>query len=74
MILINLLPHREAARKKRQDVFNVSLGVSALTGGLIAGIVFLWLQGQISSQEGLNTVLTQEIQRQIGRASCWERV
>ncbi len=63
MILINLLPHREAARKKRQDVFNVSLGASALTGGLIAGIVFLWLQGQIASQEGLNTVLTQEIQR-----------
>ncbi|QKO22845.1 PilN domain-containing protein [Rhodoferax sp. BAB1] len=63
MILINLLPHREAARKKRQDVFNVSLGASALAGGLIAGIVFLWLQGQISSQEGLNTVLTQEIQK-----------
>lgn len=63
MILINLLPHREAARKKRQDVFNISLGVSALTGGLIAGIVFLWLQGQISSQEGLNTMLTQEIRK-----------
>jgi len=63
VILINLLPHREAARKKRQDVFNVSLGASALAGGLIAGIVFLWLQGQISSQEGLNTVLTQEIQK-----------
>ncbi len=63
MILINLLPHREAARKKRQDVFNVSLGASALIGGLIAGIVFLWLQGQISSQEGLNMVLTQEIKK-----------
>ncbi len=63
MILINLLPHREAARKKRQDVFNVSLGASALTGGLLAGIVFLWLQGQISSQEGLNTMLTQEIRK-----------
>lgn len=63
MILINLLPHREAARKKRQDVFNISLGASALSGGLIAGIVFLWLQGQISSQEGLNTVLTQEIKK-----------
>lgn len=63
MILINLLPHREAARKQRQDVFNVSLGVSALAGGLIAGIVFLWLQSQISSQEGLNTMLGQEIQK-----------
>ena len=63
MILINLLPHREAARKKRQDVFNISLGASALTGGLLAGIVFLWLQGQISSQEGLNTMLSQEIRK-----------
>lgn len=63
MILINLLPHREAARKKRQDVFNISLGASALAGGLIAGIVFLWLQGQISSQEGLNTLLGQEIKK-----------
>ena len=61
MILINLLPHREAARKKRQDVFNVSLAVSALVGGLISGVIYLWIQGQISSQEGLNTVLTQEI-------------
>ena len=60
MILINLLPHREAARKKRQDIFNLSLGVSALVGGVIAGIIFLWLQGQIASQQYLNTILTQE--------------
>lgn len=63
MILINLLPHREAARKKRQDVFNISLGASAMAGGLIAGIVFMWIQGQIASQESLNAVLTQEIQK-----------
>ncbi len=63
MILINLLPHREAARKKRQDIFNASLGASALAGGLVAGVIFLWLQGQISSQEGLNDLLTQEIRK-----------
>lgn len=63
MILINLLPHREAARKKRQDIFNVTLGASALAGGLISGVIFLWLQGQISSQEGLNNILAQEIQK-----------
>lgn len=63
MILINLLPHREAARKKRQDIFNISLGASALAGGVIAGVVYLWLQAQISSQENLNMVLTQEIRR-----------
>ena len=61
MILINLLPHREAARKKRRDVFNVSLGLSALIGGLIAGGIFLWYQAQISSQQGKNQFLTSEI-------------
>jgi type IV pilus assembly protein PilN len=63
VILINLLPHREAARKKRQDVFNISLGFSALVGGVIAGIIYLYLQGQISSQEALNTLLTHEIKK-----------
>lgn len=63
MILINLLPHREAARKRRQDVFNVSLGMSALAGVLIAGAIYLWLQNQISSQDGLNALLGQEIQK-----------
>ncbi|MFN4005466.1 MAG: PilN domain-containing protein [Hylemonella sp.] len=63
MILINLLPHREAARKRRQDIFNLSLGASALAGGVVAGIIFLWIQAQLSAQEHLNNVLTQEIKR-----------
>lgn len=61
MILINLLPHREAARKLRRDVFNLSLGASALLGGLIAGGIFLWYQAQISAQQGTNLVLSNEI-------------
>lgn len=61
MIRINLLPHREAARKRRQDVFNLSLGVSALAGGVIAGVVYLWLQGQISVQQDQNLILQKEI-------------
>lgn len=63
VILINLLPHREAARKLRRDVFNVSLGVSALVGGLLAGLIFLWFQAQISAQQGKNRLLQTEIQR-----------
>ncbi len=63
MILINLLPHREAARKRRRDVFNISLGTSALVGGLIAGGIFLWYQAQISSQQGKNQMLTSEIKK-----------
>ncbi|MDO8451071.1 MAG: PilN domain-containing protein [Rhodoferax sp.] len=63
MILINLLPHREAARKLRRDIFNVSLGASALAGGLLAGIIFLWFQAQISGQQGKNQLLQTEIKR-----------
>ena len=63
MILINLLPHREAARKLRQDVFNVSLGAAALAGGLLSGIVFLWYQAQISGQQDKNQLLQTEIKR-----------
>ncbi len=63
MILINLLPHREAARKQRKDIFNVSLGISALVGGLLAGLVFLWFQTQISAQQGKNQLLQTEIKK-----------
>ena len=63
MILINLLPHREAARKLRRDIFNVSLAASALIGGLLAGIIFLWYQAQISMQQGKNQLLQAEIKR-----------
>lgn len=61
MILINLLPHREAARKRRRDLFNVSLAISALLGGVLAGAVFLWYQSAISEQEGTNAILSGEI-------------
>jgi type IV pilus assembly protein PilN len=63
VILINLLPHREAARKKRQDTFNISLGASALAGGLIAGLIFLWIEGQISTQQDQNSMLSSEIKK-----------
>lgn len=63
MILINLLPHREVARKLRRDIFNISLGVSALVGGLIAGMIFLWYQAQLSGQQGKNQILQTEIKR-----------
>lgn len=63
MILINLLPHREAARKRRKDLFNAGLGLSALTGGLLAGLVFLWFQAQISAQQDANQILQTEIKK-----------
>ena len=63
MILINLLPHREAARKRRRDVFYASLGASALAGVVIAGGIYLWFAAQISSQQNRNQILSQEIKR-----------
>ena len=61
MILINLLPHRELARKRRKDLFNVGMGLAALTGGLLAALVFLWFQAQIAAQQEKNQILTTEI-------------
>jgi type IV pilus assembly protein PilN len=63
VILINLLPHREIARKRRKELFNVSLGLSVFVGGLIAGLIFLWFQSQISSQQDQNQLLQSEISK-----------
>ena len=63
MILINLLPHREAARKQRRDKFNISLGLAALLGGVIAGSIFLWFEAAIASQESNNFFLQSEIKK-----------
>ena len=63
MILINLLPHREAARKRRKEVFNASLIAAAGLGGIIAGAVFMWYQAVISAQQTTNVVLETEIKK-----------
>jgi type IV pilus assembly protein PilN len=60
MILINLLPHREAAKLKRKESFFVSLAASALLGGLLAVLIFVWYQVQITDQKARNTVLRNE--------------
>lgn len=61
MILINLLPHRELARKRRKDLFNAGLGLSALAGVLVAGLIFVWFQSHISGQQDKNQILNREI-------------
>ncbi len=61
MILINLLPHREAARKRRQETFYVTLAASALFGALVAGLIYAWYEAQISNQRGRNQFLQVEI-------------
>ena len=63
MILINLLPHREAARKLRREIFYAGLGASALAGVVVAGGVWLWYGAQIDTQQARNRVLSTEIAR-----------
>ncbi|MDO5691679.1 MAG: PilN domain-containing protein [Pseudomonadota bacterium] len=63
MILINLLPHREIARQRARQAFNVSLVMAAALGALLAGAVYLWYQGEISGQKGRNTFLQTEIKK-----------
>ena len=63
MILINLLPHREAARKRRREVFFTTLGIAVLAGFLICGAVYSWYLTQIESQRAKNNFLKTEITR-----------
>lgn len=61
MILINLLPHREAARKRRKEAFQVTMALSVVAGLLIAGAIYLWFQSMIENQQYKNSLLTNEI-------------
>src|SRR6185369_3834369 len=67
VILINLLPHREAARKRRRETFYASLVISALAGVIVAGGIYVWYAAQISEQQAKNLVLSTEIKRLEGQ-------
>jgi type IV pilus assembly protein PilN len=67
VILINLLPHREAARKRRREAFYASLVMSALAGVVVAGGIYAWYAAQISDQQAKNLVLSTEIKRLEGQ-------
>ena len=63
MILVNLLPHREAKRRLRKRSFFIALGVFALIGAAIVGIWFTVLQQLSSAQLARNEFLKTEIAR-----------
>jgi type IV pilus assembly protein PilN len=67
VIRINLLPHRELARKLRRDRFKFGVGVAALLGLLLALLVFLVLQVRIAEQAQRNQQLQTEISRLDGQ-------
>lgn len=63
MILINLLPHREARRRQRKQAFFVGVGLSVAVGLAIAGVWYLVLQQLMANQQARNQFLKDEIAR-----------
>ncbi len=61
MILINLLPHREAARKRQKDAFQATMFASLLFGLVIAASIYWLFQMMIADQQGRNALLQGEI-------------
>ena len=60
MILINLLPHREAARERQKKQFYNQLLLSVLLAGVVAGAAYLWLGQQIADQQDRNRQLREQ--------------
>jgi type IV pilus assembly protein PilN len=63
VILINLLPHREAARQHRRARFMQSLVLSLVAGALVAGVIHLVQAASITRQRERNDLLRAEVQR-----------
>ncbi|MBX9868360.1 PilN domain-containing protein [Dechloromonas denitrificans] len=61
MIRINLLPHREAARKERREQFFVLAGLVTVLATLIVFAVYTLIAGYVSNQESSNDFLKKEI-------------
>jgi type IV pilus assembly protein PilN len=63
VILINLLPHREARRQQRKNAFYAGIGFAVLFGAAIVGAWYTVVNTQIGTQEEHNSFLQSEIKR-----------
>lgn len=61
MIRINLLPHREQAKKARRNQFYSLMGLVIGLGGVIVLMGYTGIQGYIHNQESKNEMLSREI-------------
>ncbi len=61
MIRINLLPHREEAKKARREQFYVLSGLVSVLGALIVFEAYTLIGSAISNQDGSNDFLKGEI-------------
>lgn len=60
MILINLLPHRESARKRRKDQFLVFAASAAVLGAALSALVHTSVQAEVDAQRARNAYLQEE--------------
>ena len=58
---INLLPHREERRKRARSHFFIIMGVTAVVGALIVGLMHTYYAEKIDAQQGRNQYLKTEI-------------
>jgi type IV pilus assembly protein PilN len=61
MIRINLLPHREAKRKARQQLLVILVGLAATLALAIGGLLWVVFNTQVENQKGRNQYLNGEI-------------
>jgi type IV pilus assembly protein PilN len=59
-IRVNLLPHREARRKRQKNAFFALTGVSVLVGGALVLLVWSVLEGYLGSQRARNDMIAAE--------------
>ena len=63
MIRVNLLPHREEKRKRRQQQFGVLAGLAAVVGLVVAASVWFFLDQQESQQRANVAYMKSEIEK-----------
>ena len=63
MIRVNLLPHREEKRKRRQQQFGVLAGIALVISLLIAGAVWLFFDQQVTQQQANVAYMKAEIDK-----------
>ena len=63
MILINLLPHREARRQQRKNAFFAGIGMAVVAGAVVVLVWHTGVQTQIDNQDEHNQFLSTEIKR-----------
>lgn len=60
-VRINLLPHREERRKRGRQHFAVLAGLTAALGAVVVGAGYLYIAGQIDTQNQRSAFLRSEI-------------